>query len=148
MSGFAPVRQPGIFTPGFTFATPGTIAATITTARGVYRLEGDTVHFWLLLLFNTNGYTGASGAARFTGLPFASLADATLGLYPLNAPLFSNVVWNGLDLHVTAMNPCGTDYIEFYASRTAAGSSALSTAAFPASTNNLAARVSGSYVRG
>jgi hypothetical protein len=65
----------GLMTPGFTFATPGDLALTLSLQEGYYLTIGKLVAVaWALSssAFTWSGGSGATGNGIITGLPFAS----------------------------------------------------------------------------
>ena len=76
----------GTFTPGLTFATPGTLATAAGASNsGSYTRIGNLVQYNIDLDLSTLTLGTASGELRITGLPFAAAsgddAPGTLGFH-------------------------------------------------------------------
>lgn len=137
--------ESGTFTPTVTFATPGTFAPSYDYQYGRHRRIGNVCHYWLAVQFDANAYSGASGNFRINGLPFTCVADASLLFEPAAAPFLSAVTLNAADRYAVGFVLSNTARMEFYTVRSAAAVVAMGTANFPASTNDMALRVAGSY---
>lgn len=139
------LTQSGSFTPTVTFATPGNFSPTYVAQQGRYKRIGKICHYWLYLQWHSNAYTTAAGQLYLGGLPFTVENDSTLGFEPGAAPFFNKATLNALDRWAVAFARINTTQVWFYTVRTAANVVAMDVTNFPASTNDLAIRVGGSY---
>jgi hypothetical protein len=64
--------EEGIWTPAFTFATPGDVAITYGVQVGTYTKVGRMITVAFRLTTSAFTWTTASGALQITGIPFAS----------------------------------------------------------------------------
>jgi hypothetical protein len=68
--------EEGTWTPAITFETAGNLSVAYTAQVGHYVKIGRRIFFDFHITTSTFTHTTASGAARITGLPFTSSADA------------------------------------------------------------------------
>ena len=66
--------EEGIWTPDFTFVTPGDLSIVYSTQAGRYIKKGKEVTVWYHLVTTTFTHSTASGDARITGLPFTRVS--------------------------------------------------------------------------
>ncbi len=64
--------QEGEWTPTLTFVTPGDLSITYLIRQGLYTLIGNVMHVQFAVVTSVFTHSTASGAAKITGLPFAS----------------------------------------------------------------------------
>ena len=64
--------EEGIWTPAFTFATPGDVAITYGVQIGTYTKVGRMITVAFRITTSAFTWTTASGALQITGIPFAS----------------------------------------------------------------------------
>ena len=137
--------EEGSWTPIATYDTPANFTPTYTNQFGQYVRVGDRVDVWALLQYNSNAFTGATGAFRMEGLPFVSQTVAGLGFWGLSSPFFSFVDFTTSVVDCVCFNIFSTDHLVFYGDRSSTSSVNFGTSAFVPSRNNIAIRISGSY---
>ncbi len=131
-------------TPVVTFATNGDFVPTYNTQFGQYTRVADLVYFDILLDFDTNAYTTASGNIRIGGLPFTSRSGNN-GTWAVTVSRHSLVdLASGLT-QVGGEVAGGQTFLQLFQSGDAVASSALAIANFAASTSNFVLRMSGFY---
>jgi hypothetical protein len=120
--------------PTVSFATNGTFAPVYDSASTVYTFLGARrVHVTSTIQFDTNAYTGASGAFQFTPtLPFAPAQGTAVTI-----AYISNVTFSG---YVTAEIQT-SGHIQLRVNATGAAAVAAGTTQIPANTNDIVLRV-------
>jgi hypothetical protein len=137
-----PVAGPdGVWTPVFSFATPGDSVITHTVQVGKYQKVGQMVFVTLDIQFNTNAYTTAAGNAQIDGLPFAGFTgDGGLAITLLHKVTF-NAATNQMHLLV----PNATSRVEMRLSVSGANSTVAGVANFTPSQTAIRIAGSGMY---
>jgi len=107
----------GTWTPVLTCSTPGSLAVSYTKQTGNYTRNGTQVFFGFDLRFTITDATGASGAARITGLPFASDASKVTTLHPAQTYDVSGpgaVAWPTGVSTLFGYIQAGTQYVQIF----------------------------------
>ena len=131
-------------TPTVAFATNGDFAPTYNTQFGQYTRVADLVFFDILLDFDTNAYTTASGNIRIGGLPFTA-SSGNNGTWPVMVSRHSLVNLAGGRTQVGGEVASGQTFLQLFQSGDEVASSALTAGNFVASTSNFVLRMSGFY---
>jgi hypothetical protein len=135
----------GSFTPGIVFATNGDFAPVYTVQHGRFWRLGTLVYFQLTLEFSANAYSTASGVARITGLPFASVNEASsYYLSPVVIGPVANVTFSSTQQIVGAVTSNST-VIELRLIQPGISPVALDTSCIPASRSGVLITASGMY---
>lgn len=72
------------------FDTPGNSSFSYTMQTGQYRLNGNTIFFELLLVFDTNAFTTSSGIFRvLPNIPFAPRINSNVAIHELENVTFT-----------------------------------------------------------
>lgn len=127
-----------LWTPVFTFSTPGDLSVVYTLQSGLYSVVGSlvTISFNISL---TPTFTTASGTMRITGLPFTS--NATVGNYATGGVILSSIALAvGKTMAALEVDP-GVNYLTVYTSGTATATAQLQTTQF---TTGVAVIIAGS----
>jgi hypothetical protein len=132
------------FTPTVTFATAGDFAPTYNTQVGRYRLIGDLVFFNLILDFDTNAYTTASGNIRVGGLP-QTARSGNDGNFSVSVGRHSKINLAGGYTQVGAVVAGGNTFMQLFQSGDALNQSPLTASNFAASTSGFYIELSGFY---
>ena len=138
------VGETGTFTPAATFATMGDFSPTHITQLGNYMRIGNLVQFSLMLEFDTNAFTTASGNFRITGLPFTARTDATQFWYPVSGR-FSKIDFGGAGRLPIPVIKHGTTFCEVFLLATAAFGNNVGITHVVPSTTNIICQIQGVY---
>lgn len=129
------------FTPGLTFATPGTLATVAGGSNaGKYTRIGNMVQFDLDLDLSTLTLGTASGSLRVTGLPFAAAATACCSIGFHSAVL----TYAASRTYIVPQVIAGQQYIEIQQHGTGVATSTM-TAAEVTGGSGIRIQISGSY---
>lgn len=139
-------QETGSWTPTFTFGTVGDFSPTYSTQGGFYLKHGRLVFIQTRLVFNTNAYTTASGAAKIQGLPYANSAGAGTGGIGVACAGAQNITEESGSFMLSFIIPSGLSEIQFRWLKTAATHVVGTTTHFPASTNSILIDVAGCYI--
>lgn len=94
--------EEGIWTPTFTFATPGDLAKTFSIQNAYYTKIGRMVSVSFAMVTSAFTHTTASGNLLITGLPFTAVDDSNYRAY---APLlFQGITKAGYTQVMAEMN--------------------------------------------
>jgi hypothetical protein len=99
--------QEGSFTPTVAFATNGTFVPAYNSGAtlGIWRKSGQWVELWGKVTFNSNAYTGATGALNIGGLPF--VADAGITSWPGEIGQAAGAIFASTVNHLSFFVPTG-----------------------------------------
>ncbi len=128
--GLVPFYSTNTWMPAVTFATPGNLSVAYSfTPYGRYVRIGNLVHARFWLVTSTFTHTTASGALRVTGLPFTSASDAS------SLTSVGPLIWGGIAkatyTNVVARVNDNVNYVDFWASGSAAAAAAIGAADVP-----------------
>ena len=112
----------GLWTPAFTFDTPGDLAITYIQQQGDWIRIGRLVVAWFALNMTTFTHTTAAGGAQITGLPYANVLSFGFGICH-----FTNVTFT--DLHITPYVQPGS-IIQFAGASSGGSDTAIGVAQF------------------
>jgi len=140
-SGNVALGEEGTWTPDLTFVTPGTQTfVKDPSSFGVYTKIGTRVFCDMFLYYTTFTWTGASGSAKITGLPYAVSAtngsSGTLGT--------SGNTLNALYRGIFSNMSLGNTYFLLY-KQLSASDGPMDTTDFPSGLSYLFIRASFSY---
>lgn len=128
------------FTPAFSFTTAGDLAVTYTTQSARYRETDNGIYFELILVFNTNAYTTATGSAVITGFP---VIKGGLAGTPLSVGQLANITLSTGYTQIFAYINSGATYAVLGQGGSGKALAQLGTANFPASGSGFEISVSG-----
>ena len=132
------------FTPTVAFATNGDFTPTYNTQFGQYTRVADLIHFSILLDFDTNAYTTASGNLQIGGLPFAA-DSGNSGRWAFAVSRHGNVNLGSGKTQIGGELSAGNSFLQLWESGDAVAAAVLTTSNFAASTSNFLLRMSGFY---
>jgi hypothetical protein len=118
----------GTFSPLFSFATPGDLSVSYSSQNGRYARVGPLVTVNVELVF-TPTHTTASGAARISGLPFATHPSSRNTYAPLM--VFTNFSWGTSCTMAMAQLGANGDTLNMWGEGPSVLSSQWGTAQFP-----------------
>lgn len=104
--------EEGTWTPVLTCATPGDLNVVYSTQLGIYTKVGRLVTVYASVITSTFTHSTASGAIRFTGLPF------TVGQRGVGSIAFERITKANYTNFTAVANPTST-YAEVFASASA-----------------------------
>ena len=120
----------GVWTPTFTFDTPGNLAVTYGVQLGRYKRQGEIVDVMFTLTADIT-HTTAAGTARIGGLPFTQLSG---GLYAPGALQYNGItIANYMD--ISTASTTGQTYIRLVASGSAVADTVIGAAHIPTGLN-------------
>ena len=134
----------GTFTPTADFSTTGDFSPTYNTQSGWYSKDRNgIVEFNLLIDFDTNAYTTASGNLEIGGLPDSAAADQDQWVVTVGE--LRQLTVSSSVINIAGRIDDGTNYVIFRLCSSAANGSSLGTAHASASTSGIKINLSGRY---